>query len=756
MPSSTLIASGTLGRVPGSTGASYQSHLVFAANSQRWWYFTAVGASSASGTATGSGQSTSQLVDTSKSFTANAFTNFSLWFTGGTGANQVIRLTGNTATALTMTTSTGESNCQTAPVAGSTTYEVINFNLIRAWVSSSSDLTTATWSEATGSSGGITFPTGQLNWAGGDSVAGGAGLNPADGRLWAVGYGSVSSKDVVYLQAQTNIHWLQNMGRATLSGSTITWDTNGNGTGTNQWFVPGASQDGIATFPSGLDVALSTSGPKWASVGGNWAPNNDANGVFNQTNETGGANPTVAWDSTTETYDSTINNNWGGGVVALGSGFMLSVFVDGGTTDTTGKVYNNLRYAESASATGWPTTNTGAAIPNLSSASNDPDDWGIVARTTTDVHVIRRNSGTALEQIRYSGHNGSWGSKVNLPTTGLTGQLAASGVAAVSDGTSVWVFVIDTDANNSVRYIKWNGSWDASWSTLSTGTEAKNFITATIRSDGEQIGVAWTANSSSPFAVNYAVLSFVTVAATPYQGFGPRGLQKPPKFVLSFFKPFVPPATLLAVPIAISGDPTSSATIAAHTGTLSSSVALSGSIAGVSGSTATLAGAVALSGTIAAPSTETGTLAAAVALGGSVVLVSSDTGTATEAIALSGSIAAPSAYTGTAITATPISGSVSGPSTFSGTLTVAIALVGTSTVVSTGTATFAASVALTATLAMVTTLAASLPTTNPPVPGSTSAYDFPAFKVGIFDAVAFVTNAYEAAAFPVKAFDSLA
>jgi len=76
--------------------------------------------------------------------------------------------------------------------------------------------------------------------------------------------------------------------------------------------------------------------------------------------------------------------------------------------------------------------------------------------------------------------------------------------------------------------------------------------------------------------------------------------------------------------------------------------------------------------------------------------------------------------------------------------------------VSTGTATFAASVALTATLAMVTTLAASLPTTNPPVPGSTSAYDFPAFKVGIFDAVAFVTNAYDAAAFPVKAFDSLA
>src|SRR5215472_9880852 len=182
MASSILIASGTLGRVPGATGAAYQSHLVFAVNSQRWWFFTAIGVSSASGTATGAGQSTSQLVDTSQSFTVNAFTNFLLWFTGGTGAGQVIRLTGNTATALTMATGTGESICGTAPVAGSTTYEVINFNLIRAWVSSGADLTTATWSEATGSSGGITFPTGQLNWAGGDSVAGGAGVHPADGR----------------------------------------------------------------------------------------------------------------------------------------------------------------------------------------------------------------------------------------------------------------------------------------------------------------------------------------------------------------------------------------------------------------------------------------------------------------------------------------------------------------------------------------------------------------------------------------------
>lgn len=705
----TLIASGSLGRMPGATGSSTQGHLVYAVNSGVWYFFTVTAVASDSGTATGATQSTTQFQDTSKSWTVNQWANFYLYETGGTGSGQVITIASNTSNTLTFGTIDGYT--PVASVAGSTIYEIIDARRLRAWVSSGSDLSTATWSEATGSAGGIVLDgSAAADLQGGNSGPGGAlpgggGLGPADGRLWAIGYANISSVDVVQCLLQSQLHWFTQRARARLSATTITWDTVGAGSG---WISPGSSNDGIPFFPAGMAVAVN-SNALWFLISGNAQPNMDGNGAVDTTTDSGGNNLANGWQTAT-TFDSTVNETWGGGIAALASGFMLAVYTDG-TATADGKSYNNLKFAESASSTAWPSTNTGANIPNLSSTTNDPNDWGMVARTTTDIHVVRRNAGTTLEQIRYSGHSGSWGTVTTLPSTGLTGQLAGSGVALVSDGTNVWCFVIDTDANHSVRYIKWNGtSWDASWSMLATGTEVKNFVTATIRSDGHQIGVAWTVGSSAPFSVNYATLVLVAdVASNSPAPVLPRLVRWNPAILRRewpFLSPqrYAYPAASTAQAISLTSDPTSSAATSTFTATLGSAVALSGPVVAAGALTATPAEAVALSGSAAAVSADTATLAASVALAGPVTGVSAFPATVASAVALGGPVAAVGTDNGTATVQAALGGPSAGTSTAVATASLAVALSGSAQSVSTGGATASEAVALAASATGVSVL----------------------------------------------------
>src|SRR5262249_15276357 len=90
---------------------------------------------------------------------------------------------------------------------------------------------------------------------------------------------------------------------------------------------------------------------------------------------------------------------------ALTNRLILAVYPNGSITGNgvNTAFQTGLRYIESATESTWPSSPGGAAVPGLSSTSNDPNDWGIVALNTTDVHVIRRNSGTVLEHVRYSG-----------------------------------------------------------------------------------------------------------------------------------------------------------------------------------------------------------------------------------------------------------------------------------------------------------------------------------------------------------------
>lgn len=518
-PSLSIIPAAALGAVRGATGASPQNHLIFARNTGRWWFFTYVGRAD-TGTATSGSQAA--LNDLSKSWTPGQWLGYACIITAGTGAGQSFTIGNNTATSLPVVDNGATGSWLKTALDSTSQYEIVE-NRIRAYVSSGSDLSTATWSEATGSASptdgdGSSLGEG-INLAGGSNNPGGFAEYPTDGRLLALGYGSVAGVDVVHLLMQQDSHYIHLTLRARITGpTTIAWDAKLPTTG-NKWNDTAPGIEDAPEFPQALSIGFHPTTAKWwwlneenfTGISG-YASGVADNGTANQdpvwSGNNGGLKPTG--------FDSTLTSTgapWNSAVVPLALGFVLGVYCNGTETTSTPSAGNThqtgLRFVESASSSQWPTAAAaGAAVPNLSAASNSPNDWGICKVSDTDIHVVRRNSATTLEHIRYSGHGGSWGSVVTLPTTGLTGHLATSGVALVSDGTNVWCLVIDTDSNHSIRYIKWNGtSWAASWSTLTTGSEPKSFITAAINADGSQIAVAWTANSTAPYAVNYAALN---------------------------------------------------------------------------------------------------------------------------------------------------------------------------------------------------------------------------------------------------------
>ena len=520
------LASELVRAVRGATGHSAQNRLLFAKNTGRWWFLTYVGRAD-SGTA--SSGSAAALNDTTKSWTPGQWLGYACIITAGTGAGQAFTIGNNTSSSLPVVDNGATGSWLHTALDATSQYEIIE-NRVRGYATSASDLATASWSEAGGSpspTDGDGHSLGEgLNLAGGSNNPGGFGEFPCDGRLLAAAYGNVGGLDVVHLLMQQDSHYIHATERARITGpTTIAWDAKLATTG-NLWNDTAPGIEDAPEFPQALSIVYHPGTGKWW-----WLNEENFTGISGYASgvaDTGAANQDPAWVGNNGAlkptgFDSTLTSTgapWNSAVVPLSSGFVLGVYTDGKETSSTPSAGNThqtgLRFVESASSSQWPTASAaGAAVPNLSTASNSPNDWAICRVSDTDIHVVRRNGPTTLEHIRYSGHGGSWGSVVTLPTTGLAGHLAGSGLALVSDGTNTWLFAIDTNPVNSIRWIQWNGtSWANSWSTLAAvGAEPKTGVIAAINGDGSQVGVAWSTNSGAPYAVNYAALATTTASS---------------------------------------------------------------------------------------------------------------------------------------------------------------------------------------------------------------------------------------------------
>jgi hypothetical protein len=67
---------------------------------------------------------------------------------------------------------------------------------------------------------------------------------------------------------------------------------------------------------------------------------------------------------------------------------------------------------------------------------------------TTDVHAVYRDATGTLKHRRWNGTTWSNGQTIPSQTS-----LAGGGIALCTDGRSVWLSVIDTDASNTIRTI---------------------------------------------------------------------------------------------------------------------------------------------------------------------------------------------------------------------------------------------------------------------------------------------------------------
>lgn len=373
--------------------------------------------------------------------------------------------------------------------AGDTTH-------VNVYVSSSNDLSSATWATIGTGTQSPVFNLSAVHTAN-------------DGRNFAIGYVNVGSTDVCYVlvgMTSTNVEDTQAT-RVTLTASVATWGT---------WVNQGGS-GAVANTPDGSAVGVSSTVRAWL-LDSRFTSDRDTAGII-ATNVDAGSSWTAGWGAVSTLDNSQANTINSGALMPLASGFMLGLVDSGAVTATT----TQHMFRKSSSATAWPANSAWSAIFAGTITAADKNDWAAVGVSTADVHVVRKKTSTAFEHRR-TADGVTWGTLVNITSTGITGHLAGSGIGLATDGTDVWLFVIDTDANKNVKYLHWTvgAGWDAAWSTLTTSdTNVKNFISVAKSAGNSQVGVMWTENTSTPFAVVGSFLSTASGVTALPPGLGP-------------------------------------------------------------------------------------------------------------------------------------------------------------------------------------------------------------------------------------------
>ena len=363
---------------------------------------------------------------------------------------------------------------------------------VKTMVSSSNDLTTATWS------------------AGTTSPAMGSAMNAVDQRYMACLFLNPSSSpttDAVHVcigqtPAGTSVEHI----RATFTGaSSISWDASWNNT----------SETGNANAAIGMALGVGSDG-FIHEVG--CAIN--TNGL------------TIQWARRSSNADTTASwtNGWGAGartdnfatpsvfassaaVHSVGSGAMVGIW--DGAEGNDGVNSSTVRSNKYSSGTTWPTA--GAASTGGTSTSQSTNDWASCAVDTSHVYRARR-TGTNTFEMRFTSDGSTWSSKTAPPNQN---HLAGGGILLATDGTNMWMFVLDSAANNPVQYIKYTVSsdtWDAAWTQLeSAGSTARNSISGSPAVGNNQIGVIYTAVNGSNFDIVLSALQLPipSVVAAP-------------------------------------------------------------------------------------------------------------------------------------------------------------------------------------------------------------------------------------------------
>jgi hypothetical protein len=354
--------------------------------------------------------------------------------------------------------------------------------VVSSYVSSSNDLTTATWATSTDSPA---FPTSRA-------------LSTNDQRNLACLSLTNGSTDAVHVSvgigpSASGTGYTEHI-RATFTGtSAITWESWGEtaSAAVDTWGAVKGNALGKSTDGHIHESNLSV------------MQGQDANARLS-TNVDTGATWTTGFGAIVFTDSSMANFCNAYAYAPLASAAMALVYDNGGAARPNG---TGLRYNKYTSGTSWPTT--ASADVGIGTTSQDFNDWCLCGVDTTHVYAFRRSGTNTFVWRKFDGT--SW----TTPTNGVPNQnhKAGSGLFAATNGTDLYLFLLDSATNNPVQYCKASGvngttpTWGA-WTQLeAAGSAARNYISGYPVVANNQIGVIFTVVNGSNFDIAVSALS---------------------------------------------------------------------------------------------------------------------------------------------------------------------------------------------------------------------------------------------------------
>jgi hypothetical protein len=310
----------------------------------------------------------------------------------------------------------------------------------------------------------------------------GSGDQTADGRNLGVICVANGSTDVVHVAAVLTITTSSSYAvydiRATVTASAITWGTPVNAWASTQVWSPDGTAPALAADGSYL---INTCAPRFTGHGS--------------------GNPTGLYNGTVDTSSSWTPGTWTHYEIEVASSTTSSHAAHGLASGSVLWLWDNGVNSGSATNVRWAKADAGGSTPTpadvfTSTVTVDDNDWGSARVSDTDVHCIRRTGSNTYEHRRFNGT--SWSNGQSIPTQT---SKAGGGLAMLSDGTDVYLAVIDSAAGNAVRYIKWSGG-SATWGTwqdldaTSDSTRASLAAGSRVSGSPSALPVLWTENPS--------------------------------------------------------------------------------------------------------------------------------------------------------------------------------------------------------------------------------------------------------------------
>lgn len=341
---------------------------------------------------------------------------------------------------------------------------------------------------------GTTWTSKTASGAPSNTDVGGTPTFNSQGRNLGCFYKNISSNDVVHLSAlivngTNQEQWQHN--RASISSGAVTW---------SGWAGVGSSNRAYdsATFPGGCAPVIDSNQRPVDFINADNSIDGNA-GAKRATNTDAGSSWTAGFGAATQ-IEAVTNSVNAGLLIDVGSQVLLGLWENASGTEPSSMT--NVRAARYSAS--WGT------VANVFTAftAEDPNNFGVCKVDNTHTHIVAKTGTNTYVHKIVDG-------TTNAPTVSagasITNQnsLAAGGLAmALGQDGNVYLAIIDTDAANTVRYCKYNGSTWSSWSALETSTKTRKFLTASQNYDSSgNVLFCWTETNGSNFDVAVAPLS---------------------------------------------------------------------------------------------------------------------------------------------------------------------------------------------------------------------------------------------------------